>query len=57
MKALQLYLEEIFTTPTNTLGMGNITMPTNDQIGTDLIVFNKSKKVKKKNKKNKNNEL
>ena len=37
MKALRLYLEDIFTTPATTLGMGNINFPTETQPGSGDI--------------------
>ena len=56
MKALQLYLEEIFTTPANTLGMGNPSMPSEPDVqggsGDIPIGINlKTNKIYKKGKK------
>lgn len=33
MKNLKTYLEDLFATPMNTMGMGNITVPTADAPG------------------------
>ena len=32
MKSLKTYLEDLFTTPTNTIGMGNPSIPTEPNI-------------------------
>lgn len=53
MKQLKQYLEELFTTPANTIGMGGIISPGNDTNGSgDLIlpvcITGKSYKLKRK---------
>ena len=47
MKALRLYLEEIFTTPLTTTGMGNPSAPTDDCAGSGDVLIFKPKKIKK----------
>lgn len=37
MKSLKLYLEELFATPMNTIGMGNVTAPTETNVGSGDI--------------------
>ena len=32
MKSLKTYLEDLFTTPTNTIGMGNPSLPTEPNV-------------------------
>ena len=56
MKALRLYLEELFVTPANTMGMGNPSMPSEPDIqggsGDIPIGINlKTNKIYKKRKK------
>ena len=56
MKALRLYLEELFATPANTIGMGNPSMPSepNVQGGSGDIptgINLKTNKIYKKRKK------
>jgi len=52
MKSLKLYLEQIFTTPMNTCGMGNLSLPNDNGIGSgDIIIYNKEHNIKKHKKK------
>lgn len=56
MKALRLYLEELFATPANTIGMGNPSMPSEPDVqggsGDIPIGINlKTNKIYKKRKK------
>lgn len=51
MKSLKTYLEDVFATPTNTMGMGGITAPEGDTPGSgDIpsVPMSLSSKLKKK---------
>ena len=50
MKSLYLYLEDLFATPLNTTGTGNVAAPAmdNSEVGSgDIILSFKPKKIKK----------
>lgn len=49
MKTLKSYLKECGANPCNTTGMGNVSFPTDTQVGSgDTFQFQTSKKKKKK---------
>ena len=49
MKDLKEFIkEEEFTTPSNTIGMGDIVLPSDDQIGSDDVSFFYNKRKRKK---------
>lgn len=53
MKDFKTYLEDLYATPANTMGMGNIAMPTDSTVGSgdiplSLPVYIKKLKKRKK---------
>lgn len=53
MKSLRTYLEDVFATPMNTMGMGGMTAPEGDTAGSgDIpgVSMSLSSKIKKKKK-------